>query len=140
MDYRAGKPRVVSGQREKIFLFFHRVHPGSGPTKPPVQRTTGPLSQEVKRPGREADQLCPPSAELKTGGAIPTLPNKYTWRCDYLTEHRNKLFHFVYSFHSPVSAVRDVGNRTSWRSKSVAHSTTDHTRCCLIQNSSEMSE
>jgi hypothetical protein len=60
---------------------------------------TQPSIQGVKRPGREADQLCPPSAEMKTGGAIPPLPNKSSWRGDYLIEHRDKLFllftHFV---------------------------------------------
>jgi hypothetical protein len=35
---------------------------------------TGAFSSRVKRPGREADNSLPPGAEVKVGGAIPTLP------------------------------------------------------------------
>jgi hypothetical protein len=32
------------------------------------------------RPGREADHSTPPSADVKNGGAIPSLPYTFLWR------------------------------------------------------------
>jgi hypothetical protein len=40
----------------------------------------GTVSLEVKRPGLEADYSPPPSAEVKSDGAVPPLPYKYSWR------------------------------------------------------------
>jgi hypothetical protein len=39
--------------------------PALGPTQPPIRWVPGVLSQGVKRPGREADQSPPTSAEVK---------------------------------------------------------------------------
>jgi hypothetical protein len=47
-----------------------------GPTQPHSQRTSGALSLEVKRPGREADHSSPSSAEVKN-----------TWRYTSITEY-----------------------------------------------------
>jgi hypothetical protein len=44
-----------------------------GPTLPPIQRVPGALSLGVKRPGGEADNSSPSSAEFKMREAIPPL-------------------------------------------------------------------
>jgi hypothetical protein len=46
-----------------------------GPTQPHGYRG---LSPRVKRPGREADQSNPFTAEVKNGGTIPPLPDVFT--------------------------------------------------------------
>jgi hypothetical protein len=45
-----------------------------GPTQPPIQRVTGALSLGVKRPGREADNSPPSSAEVKNGWSYTSTP------------------------------------------------------------------
>jgi hypothetical protein len=47
------------------FSLHHRVQNGSGAHQPPIQWVRGTLSLGVKRPGREADQSSPSSAEVK---------------------------------------------------------------------------
>jgi hypothetical protein len=46
------------------------VYPASCP------RGLKALTSGVKRPGREVNYLCPSSAEVKSGGAIPSLPSR----------------------------------------------------------------
>jgi hypothetical protein len=48
-----------------IFLFTTASRTTLWPTQPPIQWVPGSLSLGVKRPGREADHLSPPSAEVK---------------------------------------------------------------------------
>jgi hypothetical protein len=48
-----------------IFLFTTASRTVLGPTQPPIQSVPGPLSVEVKPPGREADHSPPSTAEVK---------------------------------------------------------------------------
>jgi hypothetical protein len=48
-----------------IFLFTTASRTALGPTQPPIQWVLGALSLGVKRPGREADNSPPSSAEVK---------------------------------------------------------------------------
>jgi hypothetical protein len=48
-----------------IFFFTTASRTALGPTHPPIQRVPGALSLGIKRPGREADQSPPSSAEVK---------------------------------------------------------------------------
>jgi hypothetical protein len=48
-----------------IFLFTTASRTALGPTQPPIQCVPRSLSLGVKRPGREADQSPPSSAEVK---------------------------------------------------------------------------
>jgi hypothetical protein len=50
-----------------------------GPTQPPIQWVPGSLSQGVKRLGHKTDHSPPSNVEVKNGGAIPSLPNMYSW-------------------------------------------------------------
>jgi hypothetical protein len=45
-----------------------------GPTQTPIQWIPEAVSLGIKRYGREADHLPPPSAEIKNDGVIPPLP------------------------------------------------------------------
>jgi hypothetical protein len=66
-------------QQGKNILFFTASRPTLGPTQPPIQWISGAISPDAKRPGREADQSHPSSAEVKNGGAIPPLPHMSSW-------------------------------------------------------------
>jgi hypothetical protein len=66
--------RGSSPSRGKIFLFSTTSRPALGPTQPPIQWVPG-----VKLQGREADHSPPSSAEVKNGGAIPSLPHMSAW-------------------------------------------------------------
>jgi hypothetical protein len=59
-----------------------------GPTQPTIQWVPGAISLGVKRPGREADNSPPSSAEVKMRGAIPPLP-KYAFMAWCLVKHRD---------------------------------------------------
>jgi hypothetical protein len=48
--------------------------PALGCTQPPIQRVLEALSQEVKRPGREADHSSPASAGIKKIGIYTSTP------------------------------------------------------------------
>jgi hypothetical protein len=48
------------------------------PTQPLIQWLLGPISQELKLPGREAEHSPLPSAEIKNSGATPPLPHTGT--------------------------------------------------------------
>jgi hypothetical protein len=47
-----------------LFLFATASRSSLGPTQPPIQWVSGAISQEVKRPGREADHSPPSSADV----------------------------------------------------------------------------
>jgi hypothetical protein len=68
----------IAGRCERLVSAPNR--PALEPTQPPIQRELAALSPGVKRPGREADQSPPSSAEVKNGGAIPSLPHTCSWR------------------------------------------------------------
>jgi hypothetical protein len=60
---------------------LHRVQNGSGPTQPPIQCVPGALSLRAKRPGREADNSPPSSAEVKECVELHLhSPNMPEWR------------------------------------------------------------
>jgi hypothetical protein len=61
-------------------LYKVYIPPTLGLTQPPIQWESAALSLGVRRPGPEADHSPPSSAEVKTRGAIPPLPNTSSWR------------------------------------------------------------
>jgi hypothetical protein len=71
---------LYSRQGPEIFLFSTASRPALGATQPPIQSVPGGSFPEVKRPGREADQTPPFTAEVKNGAAIPPLPHTSLWR------------------------------------------------------------
>jgi hypothetical protein len=56
------------------FLFSIMSISALGPTQPPIKWIPGVISPEIKRQELEADHSPPFSAEVKNGGAIPSLP------------------------------------------------------------------
>jgi hypothetical protein len=71
-----------------IFLFTTTSKAAPGPTKPPIQWVTGALSPGLKRPGREADQLPPPNAEVKNAWCYTSTP-QYVFMVWCLIKHKN---------------------------------------------------
>jgi hypothetical protein len=63
-----------------IFLLSTASRPAAELTQPRIQWVQGADSLGVKRKGHEIDHLLPSSAEVKNVGAIPPLPNKFSWR------------------------------------------------------------
>jgi hypothetical protein len=59
------RDRSLSPGGVKNFLFSASSRQALGSTQPPIQWVPGALSPGVKRPGREADQSPPASAEVK---------------------------------------------------------------------------
>jgi hypothetical protein len=72
-----GVGRATAGVRipaeARDFSLLHSGQTGSGAHQP-VQLVQGAFSQEINRPEREADHSPPSRAEVKNGGATPTLP------------------------------------------------------------------
>jgi hypothetical protein len=60
-----GGCRSSSPVSVKNFLFSTSFRSALGPTQPPIKWVPGALFPGVKRPGREADQSLPTSAEVK---------------------------------------------------------------------------
>jgi hypothetical protein len=50
---RAGRPELYSPQAQEIFLYFTASRPALGPTQPPIQWVSGPLSPRARRQVRE---------------------------------------------------------------------------------------
>jgi len=73
-----------------------------GPTQPPVQSRTGPLSLGVKLPRREADQSSPSSIQVKNIWSYISLP--YTPPCCGAT---GSIFYFRHL--SKTSTCLDLG-------------------------------
>jgi hypothetical protein len=65
MDWTIGVLVFDSRLRLEIFLFSTASRMALGPTEPPIQWVPGALSPRVKRPGREADNSLPSSADVK---------------------------------------------------------------------------
>jgi hypothetical protein len=63
LDDRGSRVRFPVGAGN--FSLHHRVQSGSGAYPAPIQWVPGTLSLGVKRPGREADNSPPSSAEVK---------------------------------------------------------------------------
>jgi hypothetical protein len=62
-----------------LFLFSIVSIPPVGPIQLPIQWTQLSISPQVKRPGREADNSPPSSAEVESGGAVPPLLHMCSW-------------------------------------------------------------
>jgi hypothetical protein len=62
-----------------------------GPTQPPIEWVSGPLSLRLKRPGREADHSPPSTAEVKECVELYIqTPNTPSWRGDqFKKKHRD---------------------------------------------------
>jgi hypothetical protein len=58
-----------------ICLSTTSSRPVLGPTQPPIQWVPGALSLGVKRPGREADNSLPSSAEVKNMWSYASIPS-----------------------------------------------------------------
>jgi hypothetical protein len=63
--------------RARFFSSPQRPDRLCGPLGLPSSGYRGALSPGVKRPGREADHSPPSNAEVKNGGAIPSLAHMY---------------------------------------------------------------
>jgi hypothetical protein len=79
-DWKAEEPGLNFRQGQEIFLISIMPIPVLRPTQSSIQWVSGAVSQEVKRPGREADHAHPYSAEVKNCGAISPLPRTSSWR------------------------------------------------------------
>jgi hypothetical protein len=75
---RAGRPRFDSRYGKNL---LHSVQTGSWAHPGTYQMGTEDSFPWVKRPRREADHSPPSSAEVKSGGAIPSLPHMSSWHC-----------------------------------------------------------
>jgi hypothetical protein len=71
---RTEQPEFDSQQGQEIFSTPPRPDRLQGPPSLFIQWVPGTLPPEVKRPGREAYNSPPSSAEVKNGEAIPSLP------------------------------------------------------------------
>jgi hypothetical protein len=61
--------------RQGLGIFLTNMsRPVLGPTKPPIQRTTGALSLEKMPPGSEADHSNSSSAEVKNAWSYTSVP------------------------------------------------------------------
>jgi hypothetical protein len=85
--------RSILGKGE-IFLFSTASRAAQGSAQPPIQWVSGAVSPGVKRPGREADNSPPSSADVKNCGAIPPLHHTHSWHSVYLIKHINKFTFF----------------------------------------------
>jgi hypothetical protein len=65
LDDQGSRVRFSAGAGNFFFLPTTASRTALGPSRPPIQWETGPLSLGVKRPGREADHSPPSSAEVK---------------------------------------------------------------------------
>jgi hypothetical protein len=78
MGYKLDSWGSVSS-KVKIFLFSIVFRPTLGSTQPPIQWVLGALSLGIKLPEHEGDCSPPSAAEVKNGGAIPSLPDMSSW-------------------------------------------------------------
>jgi hypothetical protein len=74
-----GRPGFDSRHRQDIFLYSRASRPVLGSVSPPIQWEPETLSTRDKQLGREADHSLSSSAEIKNGGAIPSLPQTSSW-------------------------------------------------------------
>jgi hypothetical protein len=66
-----------------------------GPTQPPIRWLPRSLSLGVKRPGREADNSPPSSAEIKTAWSYTSTP-QYVFMAWCLVKHRDNFTFYLY--------------------------------------------
>jgi hypothetical protein len=76
---------------ERDFLYSTGSIPALGPTEHSIQRVTRALILGIKRPGREADQSSPFSAEVYIDGTMPPLPHTSLWHVAWLIKNRDNL-------------------------------------------------
>jgi hypothetical protein len=62
---------------ERFILFSTGSRPALVPTQPPIQWAKVDFSPAIKRLGRESVYSPPSKAEIKNGGAIPSLPHRF---------------------------------------------------------------
>jgi hypothetical protein len=72
--YRLNGRGSVPGRTKDVSL-LHSVQTRSGAHQASYPVSTGALSPEEERPGREVDHSPPSSVEIKNDGAIPPLPH-----------------------------------------------------------------
>jgi hypothetical protein len=72
LDDRGTRVRFPAGM--EIFLFTTASRAALGPTQPPIQWVPWALSLGEKRPGREADNSHPSSAEVKNAWSYTSTP------------------------------------------------------------------
>jgi hypothetical protein len=75
-----GRPGFDSDGQE-IFLYSKASRRALRTTQPPIRCVPWTHFPVVKRPEREADHSPPSSAEIKNGGATPTLSRVFTAWC-----------------------------------------------------------
>jgi hypothetical protein len=73
LDDRGSRVRFPVGVEISLFTTASRT--ALGPTQPPIQWVPGALSLGIKRPGREADQSPPSSAEVKNAWRYTSTPS-----------------------------------------------------------------
>jgi hypothetical protein len=66
-------------ERGKRFALLQSVQTGTGAHTVSYEMGTGTLSPVIKRPGSEADNSLPSSAEVKNGAAILPFPHMPSW-------------------------------------------------------------
>jgi hypothetical protein len=59
---------------------------------------TGGFFDGVKRPGREADNSVPTSAEVKKTWIYTSTPPKSSWRSASLIKHKDKFTLYIYIY------------------------------------------
>jgi hypothetical protein len=70
--------RFPAGARDFVFSTESRLD--LGPNQCPIKCVLGALPLHIKRPGLEADDSSPSSAEVKNSGIIIPLPHMSSWR------------------------------------------------------------
>jgi hypothetical protein len=72
---RSGRSGFDTQQGQGIILFATVSRPT------PTQRVTASLSSEVKRPEREADDMSPSIAEVKSAWFYSSFARMFSWPC-----------------------------------------------------------
>jgi hypothetical protein len=99
MGSRASSVSIVMGWTAGVQLsagarglsLLHSVKTGSEAHPASYWTGTWALWMGVKRPGREADNSPPSSAEVRNGGPAPPLPPKRLWHSAGLIKHRDNV-------------------------------------------------
>jgi hypothetical protein len=95
MDWTIGVLGFDSRRGLWIFLFTTVSRTVLGPTRPPIQWVPGTLALGVKRPGREADDSPPSSAEVKNAWSYTFTP-QYVFMAWCLVKHRDNFTFFYF--------------------------------------------
>jgi len=77
LGYRLDDRGFESRQRLRIFLFITESRPVLWANRLPIQRVSGALSLEIKRPGRENDLSPPCIAEVTNAWSCTSTPHLY---------------------------------------------------------------